>query len=125
MELGGQIMYEISVDKVKKTFTINVGGFFDETEGKKFVDEYAQKTNQVNPYEYSLIICGENLAVSKPEMLPVLKSVFEMYKGSNFNKSFGTLPESTISAMQLQRVARETNFDITFVKTIEEALNKL
>lgn len=118
-------MYEINVDKVKKTFIIKVGGFFDEAEGKKFVDEYAKKTNQVNPSEYSLIIGGENLAVSKPEMLPVLKAVFEMYKGSNFNRCFGTLPGSTISAMQLQRVARETNFNITFVKTIEEALNKL
>lgn len=118
-------MYEINVDKGKKTFTIKVGGFFDETEGKKFVDEYAKKTTQVNPSEYSLIIGGENLSVSKPEMLPVLKAVFEMYKSSNFKKSFGTLPESTISAMQLKRVARETNFDIIFVNSIEEALNKL
>lgn len=113
-------MYNMQVDNNKKIFSIEVGGFFKEDEGDKFIQDYTNHTTSFIPSEYSLLIVGKDLSTSKQEMLPILEQVLTLYKQTGFKKYYGILPESPTSKMQLARVIDKIGIDITPVNSINE-----
>lgn len=118
-------MFKIETDKVKKTFTVKVKGFFKENEGIDFLDEYKKNTSAITPSEYSLIVDGTELSISKPEMLPILNGCFNLYKSTGFKKNYGLYPKSSRLAFQLKRFCEECHLDMEFGYTREDLFNRL
>lgn len=118
-------LYKIEVNESKKAFIVIVDGFIQEEEGMQFLTDYKSNVSKVNPKEYSMIIGGENLVVSKQEMLPVLGQAISMYMDTGFKRYFGTYPKSAIAKVQLSKIVKEKNFDVTFKDSVNEILEIL
>ena len=116
-------MYKIEVDERKKSFIVMVEGFIQEDEGLQFLSDYKSNVGKINPKEYSMVICGEGLVVSKKEMIPVLEQCISMYMDTGFKKYFGTYPKSAIAKMQLSKIVNEKNFEFAFKDTLGEVLS--
>lgn len=118
-------MFEIKIDKNKKAFVINVGGFFKPEEGKSFLDTYNKDVKSLNPSDYNVIILGEGLSTSSQEMIDILEGTINMYKKTGFKKYYGTLPNSPSATMQLKRVISKCGIDVEFGKNVDEILKTL
>lgn len=118
-------MFEMKVDSQKKAFIIKVGGFFQEEEAKRFMENYNKNVNSFKASEYSLILVADELSASKPEMIPALENIVGLYKSSGFKNYYSTDPKLAITKMQLKRVANNCGMNIIFEPTIEDVLNKL
>lgn len=118
-------MFKIKADESKKVITIEVGGFFKPEEGQAFLDAYNKQAKAINPSNYSVIILGEGLSTSTPEMAAVLENTIKMYKSTGFKKYYGTLPKSASAAMQLKRIVSKCGLDVTFGNSVEDILKTL
>lgn len=113
-------MYKIEINEIKKVFIVTVDGFIQEDEGMQFLEDYKNNVSKINPKEYSMIIEGKYLVVSKQEMLPVLGQAISMYIDTGFKKYFGTYPKSAIAKVQLIKIIKDKNFDVIFEDSIEK-----
>ena len=115
-------MFKFEIDHGKKLFMVSVWGFYTEEVANDFVKKYNEEVKKITPKDYTLVVNPENLTTSKQEMLPILKGCFQFYMQGGFKKIYMITPTSTSSAMQLKRVARETNFTADFINSLEEAV---
>lgn len=118
-------MFKIELNNIKKVLTITVGGFFKEEEGKAFLQEYQKSVGSIKPADYSLVVDGTELLISKQEMVPILENCMMLYKRTGFKKSFGVYPKSPSSAMQLRKVAEKIQLPMEFGSTVGEVLRKI
>lgn len=118
-------MFEMKVDSQKKAFVIKVGGFFQEEEAKKFLEAYNKNINSFKASEYCLVLVADELSVSKPEMIPALENIVNLYKSSGFKSYYSTEPKLAVTKMQLKRVASNCKMNINFEPTVEDVLKKL
>lgn len=110
-------MYTLKLDKVKKVFTATVSGFITPEMGNAFVKDYEKEIKGINPKDYTLVVDSTDLKPSPKESIPVLKGCFEFYMKDGFKVIRMVEASSATTNMQLKRVARETNFTGTFVKS--------
>jgi len=115
-------MYKFEVNKEKKEFIITVWGFYTEDVANEFVKVYNEEVKKVVPKDYILVVDPDKLSTSKPELLPILTGCFQFYMQGGFKKIYMITPTSTATAMQLKRIAKDTNFTGTFIKSISEAV---
>lgn len=118
-------MFEMKIDSQKKAFIIKVGGFFQEEEAKKFLEDYNKSVNSFKASEYSLVLIADELSASKPEMIPALEGIVKLYKSSGFKSHYSTDPKLAVTKMQLKRVANNCGMDIAFEPTLEDILKRL
>jgi anti-anti-sigma regulatory factor len=118
-------MFEMNVNSQKKVFIIKVAGFIQEEEAKKFMEAYNKNINSFKASEYSLILVADELSASKPEMIPALEGVVNLYKSTGFKNYYSTTPKSAVTSMQLKRVANHCGMNIIFEPTVEDVLKKL
>lgn len=104
--------YNMKVDKVNKTFTINFNGFFDEEIVKEFFGSYLENTKTMNVGETTLILDGTELKTSTQGILNSLEEAFKLYTA--FKKIYLINPKLAVAKIQLARVARAANVDKVF-----------
>lgn len=107
-----------------KVLVITLGGFTNLETSKSFVDLLKKEVAQVKPNEYSLVIDPSELLPFKPEILPILDQSYKLYMSFGFKHIFMVNPKNITSKMQLNRIARSSNFTGVFVNTLDEALKQ-
>ncbi|WPS85509.1 hypothetical protein SMD22_00170 (plasmid) [Brevibacillus halotolerans] len=112
------------VNQAKKIYRINLEGFADPESIAKSVDSLEMKLKGMKVSEWSIVIDCRKLSTFKPEILPILercyKNIYEKFKQAVLIN-----PENVTAKMQLQRIARQTNFTGKFVTSEDELLNIL
>lgn len=116
-------MFEMKIDEDKKAFIICVGGYFRQDEGQAFLETYYKNVSSLKPANYNIVILGEELITSGPEMVKVLEQAVNIYKETGFKKYYGTLPRSPLAAMQLKRIIIKSGLDITFADNVDDIMN--
>jgi len=109
-------MYKVEVNNAKKVLFITVGGFFQEEDGKNFLNDY----NNAVKSSFTLALESSELSTSKAEMIPILENCIKMYKATGFKNIVSTPPSSAIAAMQLKRLLSSLNVDIEFVSDLSK-----
>lgn len=120
-------MYKIEIDHTKKIFSIFASGFFSMQEGLDYMNEYKEKTSQINPKEYTLIVDGREVKTSAQDVAEQLKNMIMLYMSVPFKKRIIVQQQSAVAAGQTKRIGKDIpGFDtIIFVETPEEALTKV
>lgn len=114
-------MKKIEVIESKKVLLIQLEGFSAKEAAVSFVDEYNEAVAKIKGKGYTLIVDSTNLSTFKPEILPILEKCYKLYMSSGFNKIFMVNPKQAVCKMQLNRVAKTTNFTGIFIDNINEA----
>ncbi|WCF11708.1 hypothetical protein NDS46_30650 (plasmid) [Paenibacillus thiaminolyticus] len=114
---------ETKFDPEGKRIWIDLVGFADAKQTEFAVDEFEASLTTFPVDEFSLVINCREMATFKPEILPILERCYKLYE--KFYQCIMINPEQTIAKIQIQRVARSTDFSGTFVATPEEAWNIL
>ncbi|WP_166243540.1 hypothetical protein [Paenibacillus turpanensis] len=107
----------------EKKLVITVSGFIREEEGEAFLNDYNRHIGMIKPAEYTLIVDSTGLSASKPEMLPVLEGCFRLYMSNGFKKILMVRPSSTISKIQMEKLAKSIDYTGIFVDKLEDAFN--
>ncbi|SDO01420.1 hypothetical protein [Acetanaerobacterium elongatum] len=94
-----------------QTIDATVEGTFTPSDAEAFLAEYKKVVSKVNPAQTTLNITTTNLAVSSKEMQEILKGCIELYKSTGFKKVVMICGDNVIVKMQLQRLAKEANFN--------------
>ncbi|MEW8994368.1 hypothetical protein [Clostridium sp.] len=113
-------MYKVEVNNAKKILFIAVGGFFQEEDGKNFLNDYNNAVKSINPSNFTLALESSDLSTSKAEMIPILENCIKMYKATGFKNIVSTPPKSAIAAMQLKRLLSSLNVDIQFISDLSQ-----
>ncbi len=113
-------MYKVEVNNAKKVLFITVGGFFQEEDGKNFLNDYNNAVKSITPSSFTLALESSELSTSKAEMIPILENCIKMYKSTGFKNIVSTPPSSAIAAMQLKRLLSSLNVDIEFVTDLSK-----
>ncbi|MDF2882904.1 MAG: hypothetical protein K0R54_3461 [Clostridiaceae bacterium] len=108
----------------EKALVITLEGFTNLDTAESFVDLLRKEVAKVKPNEYSLIIDPSNLLPFKPEILSTLDQCYKLYMSFGFKHIFMVNPKNLTSKMQLNRIARSSNFTGVFVNTLDEALRQ-
>ncbi|GAF24249.1 hypothetical protein JCM19047_4126 [Bacillus sp. JCM 19047] len=72
-------MYSMSIDERKKQFTIVVSGFITEEEADAYKKDYIMHAASIDCSDYTLILDGSDMMVSKQSMLDGLKALIQSY----------------------------------------------
>jgi hypothetical protein len=106
----------------KKVLFAELDGFPAADAAKHVLEGFDKAVSDINPKEYSLLIDCMKLGVFKPESVPVLENLFQLYIAKGFRKIVFVNPSNAVSSMQLRRVARNVSgFTGQFADTLEQA----
>lgn len=108
-------MYEIKVNVGKKEIDLRVSGIFTAEKAQQFVAEYKNKVEVIEAAKYDLVLDCHGIAISKPEMVPVLQSCFEMYKESGFKEIRFLISKNPTIKMQFNRLIRNVGLTNTLI----------
>lgn len=103
----------------KATIFITLKGFAAAAETEKEVDIFEASMSTFPVDQTSLIIDCTNMATFSPDILPILERSYKLY--NNFKHAVLVNPEKAVTKSQLQRVARNADFQGHFVDTTEQA----
>lgn len=118
-------MYTITINNEKKAFVVETKGFFGEEDGENFLKEYKNKVSSINPKNYNFIICGKDLKTSSQDMIDTLNNCLKMYKASGFKDYYTTKSKSAVAWMQLQKLLKENQLDMTIGESVDDILLNL
>lgn len=107
MDLKPKGSYEIKIEPLEKKFSVFVSGNADPAAVQGFVNEFKQKTGEINTGEYELVVDCREMKVEAQEMTDKLASVFQMYDQAGFKKIIFEI-SNVIVKMQIHRVLRST-----------------
>jgi hypothetical protein len=116
-ENGFEMDYELG----KKVLHIIVEGSFNENIGLKFLAYYNNILKKINSQKTNLIIESQNLNISLPNMIEIMKQCYQLYNSSNFTKMIVVLPTSVTVALQAKNKAKDAGFTGEFAKSLDEA----
>jgi len=111
---------KIENNKSKKILMIELEGFSQTETAVKFVESYNKAVVETKGKNYTLLIDSTNLSSFKPEILPILEKCYALYMSSGFSQIFVINPKQAACKMQLQRIAKKTNFSGVFVNSIND-----
>lgn len=114
-------LYNIDVQAGKKVFLLSFHGFFSVERAENFVQDFEKETGAINPQDYTLILDCSELAVFKPDILPILAECYKLYMSKNFKKIVFVNPTNATGKSQLKRVGTQVNLVADFVDTADEA----
>jgi hypothetical protein len=103
--------FNMVINRAKKRFDTNVGGFFNKEDAIKYIADYQRKVITFNPKEFEISLDCRELKVSAAEMIPLLQQCMIMYKESGFSKIIIVAGNSPILKMQIGRVAGLVGLD--------------
>lgn len=101
------------------TIFISLHGFAEAAETEKEVNIFEASLPTLPIQEMSLIIDCNDMAIFKPDILPLLERCYKMYNG--FKNAILVNPTKMVAKGQLQRVATAAGFTGHFVDSAEEA----
>jgi hypothetical protein len=113
-------MYKVEVNNAKKILFITVGGFFQEEDGKNFLNDYNNAVKSIVPSTFTLALESSDLSTSKADMIPILENCMKMYKDTGFKNIISTSPTSPIALMQLKRLLSSLNLNVEFVSDLAQ-----
>lgn len=116
-------MYEMNLDKVKKTFQVKVKGFIKEDEAARYMKDYQDHVSKIRPAEYTLIVDGTEQAAVPQALIEDLKGALQFYASGGFKRVAIIEPRSAISRIQVKKCADSIGFKHGIYKTIEDALH--
>ena len=114
-------MYKIEQKRAEKMLLISFDGFPSTEETMVFVEDYMKNVASINAKDYSLVLDGKKLSPLKQEALPNLEQSYLAYMNEGYKNIIIITPESAITKMQLERVAKKVSFPVSYASSIEEA----
>ena len=108
----------------KKVLLIELEGFAQTETAVNFVEEYNKAVSKIKGKGYTLIVDSSNLSTFKPDILPILANCYKLYMSSDFVRIFMINPKQGICKMQVQRVAKNTNFSGVFLDSLDDAMKR-
>lgn len=98
--------YSIKVNSSSKQMDIKIAGIFTPQKADNFVKDYNRNLRFIKPSDSKLILDCHGLAISRPEMVPVLEGCIAMYKESGFQEVKILIKKNPTVKMQLNRLVR-------------------
>lgn len=114
-------LYEIKLETDKNTLFVVASGFFKEEDAKVYISEFQTMVNTINPAQYKLIIDVSGQEAVEPHVIEDIKFVLKIYSTARFKKVVVINPLSKEAKLQIEKCAKELNFEADFVDTIKEA----
>lgn len=118
---ASEALYDFKVQTDKKVFYISFHGFFTLEKAEPFPEEFENTLRPIHPQEYSLVLDTADLAVLRPEILPLLEECYKLYMSKNFKKIIIVNSANVAGRSQIKRVGAAVNLVADFVDTVEEA----
>jgi len=112
-------LYEIMLEKGKKTLFVRASGIFKEEDTKLYFSEFQTIVNTINPSIYKLIVDASELEA--PHIIDDLKFVLNLYSNARFKKLVIINSTSPVSKKQIDNCVNEINFKCVFAASVEEA----
>ncbi|MED4129386.1 MULTISPECIES: hypothetical protein [Shouchella] len=97
-------MYSMSIDERKKQFTIVVSGFITEEEADAYKKDYIMHAASIDCSDYTLILDGSDMMVSKQSMLDGLKALIQSYVNHGYKEILFVQAKSPSARAQLRRI---------------------
>jgi hypothetical protein len=113
--------YSMELDPQKKIFSIYAEGSFSAELGQKYVEEFVQKSNSIEPTDWILTIDVINLNTVGNDAAKILMEVLKLYLSFPYKKRYITTIRNSICNIQVKNMGKSVpNFDgLTWVDTLE------
>ncbi|MFK9094721.1 hypothetical protein [Bacillus salipaludis] len=116
-------LYEIILEKEKKTLFVRASGFFKEEDTKLYLSEFQTIVNTINPSIYKLIVDASEQEAVEPHVIIDIKFVLNLYSNARFKKLVIINSTSPASKEQIDNCTKEMDFKCVFASSVEEAYN--
>ena len=119
--------YEMNVDRVNKVLHLKAEGFFNEEDGKSFLEDYDRTVQTFSTKEYALVINVPDLKPSGSKVAEMLGTLLQRYMSVPFRKRYLVTKGNTITVMQFKRLGQRIpgwTEGVEYVNDYETALHK-
>lgn len=119
------MIFEMKVIPEKKIFYIKVIGYYRYKEALEYLTAYKNHTNTFDTSKYSFIIDASEHSIVPNYMLPILKSILQMYSNDNYENIYIIPPNSEVVELQIKEITSKFNLHTIFINTLAEALRAI
>lgn len=119
-------MYSMETKNNDQVFLVKASGALTKEEGENFVKDLKKKIATINPSDYYLVLDGEKVTTSSPEVLPLIEEANQLCLSAPFKHKFMIMSKSATANLQLKRVGKDNLARVLdFVQSYEEVLEKI
>lgn len=96
--------YEMKEDSANKVLYLTASGFFNDEDGKSFLNDYDKTVKTIPAKDYTLILDAPDLKPSSPDVAGMLIVLLERYIKVPFKKRYFITKGNSITMMQFKRL---------------------